>query len=162
MVDGFEGFFVENYPRVVRALTLTIGRQAAAEEVAQEAFTRAFDRWETIVQRPRPEAWVYVVAMNAARDQFRRLRRTPARFDVVGDGPDHAGLVATEVTVRSSLLALPFRQRQAVVLRYFVDLEVADVAAAMGCSPGTVKSTLHAALVALHVRLAPDKETSEP
>src|SRR4051812_36395760 len=122
MVGDFGLFFAEHYADVVRALTFTVGRQSLGDDLAQEAFARALQRWDSFGPGDRPAAWVYVVAMNLARDELRR-----GAVSSPPPGPERAlsdvcGVVATAVTVRSMLLALPFRQRQAVVLRYFADL----------------------------------------
>ena len=66
--------------------------------------------------------------------------------------------IATGETLRSAIEKLPTRQRLAVTLRYYADLPLADVAAAMGCAVGTAKSTLHAALTHLRVDLDDSRE----
>src|SRR4051812_30340894 len=68
----FEEFFRERYVEVVRSLRLVVGDDTRAEELAQEAFTRAFRRWSRVSALDRPVAWVYVVATNEARRAWRR------------------------------------------------------------------------------------------
>jgi RNA polymerase sigma factor (sigma-70 family) len=63
--------------------------------------------------------------------------------------------------LRDAIARLPERQRVAIVLRYLADLPLVDVAAAMGCAVGTVKSTLHAARARLEVDLGDDREEVE-
>ena len=91
----------------------------------------------------RPVAWVYVVAMNQARCDFRRARRQMAHSEPVRS-VDVSSAVVTAVCLETSLGVLPPRQRAAVVLRYLADLSTAGVSyEAMGCAQGTVKSALH-------------------
>src|SRR5207247_6005222 len=102
----------------------------------------------------RPAAWVYVVAVRAMRRQLAaRGRAYESAGDVRQEGPDATEGVVTAAVVTRALDALPPRQRLAVVLRFHGDLTVPEVARAMRCSPGTVKSTLHAALARLRVDL---------
>jgi RNA polymerase sigma-70 factor (sigma-E family) len=157
-MGGFDEFFAENYDPVVRSLTLAIGDRARAEDAAQEAFAKAYRRWSSVAQMDRPVGWVLVVAMNQCKRWLARADRQFAgeRSDVV----DHASFVVDEQSLRAGLEALPPRQRATVVLRYLGDLSTADVADALGCSTGTVKSALHAALKQLRVELddAEDEE----
>jgi RNA polymerase sigma factor (sigma-70 family) len=151
-VDSFEGFVAANYAAVGRALSLAIGSPDRAEEMTQEAFLRAFRDWRRVSQMERPVAWVYVVGVNAARRSFRReLRR--AETSPESGHADHAGQVAVVATIRTALEHLSPRQRLVVVLRYLADLSTAEVAEAMGCAEGTVKSTLHSALRSMRVEL---------
>jgi RNA polymerase sigma-70 factor (ECF subfamily) len=108
----------------------------------------------------RPVTWVYVVAMNRVRREFRRHPgRDVASADIEDSSPtDPLSGVATSITVRSAIDRLATRQRAAIVLRYLADLTVPEVARAMRCSEGTVKSTLHAALGRLQVELGEDGE----
>jgi RNA polymerase sigma-70 factor, ECF subfamily len=151
----FEEFFVERYGEVVRCMRLVVGDSTRAEELAEEAFVRAFRHWSRVSRLDRPVAWVYVVACNEARRAWRREQRVPKWWSgterrVVEDA---AGTVATVLDVRAALTQLGERQRAAVVLRYFADLPLAEIAAVMGCATGTVKATLHQALDRLRIEL---------
>jgi RNA polymerase sigma-70 factor, ECF subfamily len=153
-VDDFETFFDDEYGPVLRTVALAVGDRGRAEEVTQEAFARAFRKWRTVSQLARPAAWVYVVALNAERTRRRRDARVVAVEPQVTADPS-AGVDAG-VMVRQLLERLPPRQRAAVVLRYLGDLTVPEVARALGCAEGTVKSTLHDALRNLRVDAARD------
>lgn len=155
----FEAFVAQHHDAVVRALTLALSDRPRAEDAAQEAFAKAFRQWRRVSVMDRPVAWVYVVALNGARRELRRELSAPAP-DVLGSAPDLAGLVANGVSVREALAVLAPRQRVAVVLRYLADLQVAEVATAMGVSVGTAKATLHTALARLRVELTPDEPTA--
>ena len=159
---GFEAFFDAHYAEVVRALALATGDRARAEDAAQEAFATALRRWADVAAMDRPVGWVLVVATNRVR---RWLSRTERRLVPVAEpvapgtpapdgGPD--GHVAHDVDLRAALDRLPPRQRATVVLRHLCDLSTAEVAEALGCAEGTVKSALHAGLAALRVDLGED------
>ena len=160
MVDiEFEAFFSDRYDEVRRALTVAFGDARLAEECAQEAFVRAFVRWRRIRRMESPAGWVYVVATNVAR----RRRPWPADADAASfvDGADPADAVVDRASIACGIAQLPDRQRIAIVLRYLADLPIADVATAMGCAPGTVKSTVHTALARLRVTLTDSEEVCD-
>jgi RNA polymerase sigma-70 factor (ECF subfamily) len=150
----FEAFFVANYEPVARAIALATGDIGVAEDATQEAFARAYRRWGRVAAMERPAGWVHVVAMNVARRQLRRRPRLEDREATT----DLADEVALGESLRASLAMLPRRQREAVVFRYYADLPLDDVARAMGCAVGTVKSTLHSALAALRIDIDEEAE----
>jgi RNA polymerase sigma-70 factor (ECF subfamily) len=156
--QDFDEFFAANYAAVLRGLTLATGDRAVAEEATQEAFARAVRKWAKVRTMERPIGWVYVVAMNVARRHLRGNGRDEAQPESPS-ALDMSGTVTTRVVLRDAVDALPARQRQALVLRYFADLSIADTAAAMRCAPGTVKSAVHSALAALRIEL--DDETDK-
>ena len=152
---SFETFFDEHYDAVRRSLAVAFGDPAVAEELAQDAFTRALSDWRRVSKMDRPAGWVYIVALRAGR---RRRRSNEAANPREAISPDIADTVVGDVTLVSAIARLPERQRTALVLRYLADLPVADVAAAMDCAAGTVKSTLHAALKRLGAELSEQEE----
>jgi RNA polymerase sigma factor (sigma-70 family) len=153
---SFEVFFDEYYDQVRRALSVALADPVLAEDSAQEAFARAYVRWRSVSTMDRPAGWVYVVALRGGRRQRSR------RADPVEPGvdPDAIGNLVDRDVLEDSLRRLPDRQRVAVVLRYLADLPLADIAEAMGCAVGTVKSTLHAALARLRVEMDEVEERS--
>ncbi len=100
-----------------------------------------------------PDAYAYRVLINLARDSRRHRLRRPA--ELLGLGPSEVGTEdESERVLRREAMAalvrrLPAKQREVIVLRFFVDLSVQDAAAAMGCSEGTVKSHTARALRAI-------------
>ena len=154
-MDDFDRFFLEHYGRVVGSLRLACGDCGEVEDTAQEAFAKAMLRWQSVSAMDRPATWVYVVAVRELR---RRLRSRDRSTSTEGTGThaaavDPADAVVTAALIETALAALPARQRLAVVLRFHADLSVREVALAMRCSEGTVKSTLHAALGRLRIDL---------
>lgn len=153
--SSFEAFYDEHHDAVRRSLSAAFRDPLLAEDAAQEAFTRAYVHWRKVSRMDRPDGWVYVVAVRVAARRSPRLGVGDVRMSEV----DIAEGVVTQETLRTAIARLPQRQRLAIALRYLADLPVDDVAAAMGCAAGTVKSTLHSALARLHVDL--DDETEE-
>jgi RNA polymerase sigma-70 factor (ECF subfamily) len=152
--SSFEAFYDEHYDAVRRSLSAAFRDALLAEEAAQESFTRAYVHWRRVSLMDRPDGWVYVVAVRVATRRRPRIDPTDRR----GSEADIADVVVSHETLRTAIERLPERQRLAIVLRYLADLPVVDVAAAMGCAAGTVKSTLHAALARLHIHLDDTEE----
>lgn len=152
--DGAAAFCSRVRPKLVGALSLHCGDADVAEELAQEALARAWDRWAKVREMDNPEGWVWRVGVNLASSHYRRKaaeRRARAKADaretlVVLD--DHADPNEREA-VRRAVAGLPDRQRTALVLRYFSDLSVEETAQIMGCATGTVKSLTHRAIGSL-------------
>jgi RNA polymerase sigma-70 factor, ECF subfamily len=139
---GFEELYRREHETVFRAVLALCGDRAVAEDATQEAFARALERWKRLRNRSWAAGWVTTTALNVAR---RLLRRRPVGAPDRADGRD----VDRAVDVWRAVRALPERQQEAVVLFYVVDLPVAAVAGAMGCSEGTVKAHLSRAREAL-------------
>ncbi len=140
------------WPRLVGFLGLYTGNRDLAEDLAQESLARLCRDWRKVSQLDNPEKWTYRVAMNLARSHFRHLavvRRSAAAADERGtETMDPADVVA----VRDAVAALPSRQRATLLLRYFADLPVREVATILGCAEGTVKAQTSAAIEALRAR----------
>lgn len=151
----FDAFFFAELPVVLRLAQRMTGDRTAAEDVAAEAFARAFARWDRVGPLEHRAAWVLRVASNLAIDPARRRRPVPPSHQVP---PDPAGEVAVRLTMVQALRGLPKGQREALVLRYLADLPEAEVAAALGVRQGTVKSHLHRARAAMRSRLGADLE----
>ena len=150
-MDDVHEFCRRVRPRLCGTVVLLVGDPHVAEELAQDALARVWAGWVKLA--PLDEAarcaWAYRVAVNLANSWWRRRgaeRRALDRYRLV-DG-QHAGPpdAADVITIRSAIRALPTRQRTAVVLRYYTDLPVDEVAALMGCAPGTVKALTSQAL----------------
>ncbi len=139
-------FCTEEHPRLVGAMTLYTGDRLLAEEIAQEALVRVCERWSKVREMDAPGAWAHRVAMNVAKSRFRRRaleRRVAARTHSLDASPDAA--TAEVMAVREAIRRLGPRQREAVVLRYFLGLSVTEAAAAMQVSSGALRSLTHRA-----------------
>ncbi|MCP3938903.1 MAG: sigma-70 family RNA polymerase sigma factor [Actinomycetia bacterium] len=124
------------YSRLVGLAYLTTGTNALAEEIVQDAFVDLFRSWHAVRQ---PEAWVRRAVVSRCTSWVRRRALERRHRDQwCGDEPIVHDELA--VAVRSALHVLSPRQRVAVVLRFRDDLSEAEIASALGCRPGTVKS----------------------
>lgn len=150
--DDFDELYRAQYGNVVAMAYALTGDLAEAQDLAQEGFCRAWQRWGRVAGYDDPLAWVRRVVANLATSRWRRLavaRRHLGRGqpgEVPALGPDHVALVA-------ALRSLPETQRRAIVLHHLVDLPVAEVARELGVAGGTVKSWLHRGRTALAAQL---------
>jgi RNA polymerase sigma-70 factor (ECF subfamily) len=145
---GFEEFYAASFQGVTTQLYAYTGDLDQAHDLVQEAFCRAFARWDKLAGYDDPAAWVRRVAFNLANSRWRRLKTAAAYLrkqrveTVVGPNPDRVAAVA-------AIALLPENQRRAVVLHYLADLSLAEIAEQEGVAVGTVKSWLHRGRAAL-------------
>ncbi|GAA5151798.1 SigE family RNA polymerase sigma factor [Nocardioides marinquilinus] len=158
----FAAFVQAAWPQLRQAAFALTGDRDRAEDLLQTVLVRTCTRWAR-VRRGDPVAYVRRALLNAWIDQYRR-RRVMAE-DAVAE-PD-AGAVADEsetVGLRADLAqrlaVLSARERTMVVMRHYLDLPEAEVAEAMGCSVGTVKSTCSRALARLRIPI--DETRGDP
>ena len=134
-----------HFGRLAGWATRLVGDPDLAHDLATEAFVRLL-RHQQSVQEPR--AWLYTTVANLVRDHWRRRGREATAYQR-HEGGRAGGTVlgavdrATTLTVRDAVLALPDRLRLPVLLHYFADLTVAQVAAHLGRSEGAIKRDLH-------------------
>jgi RNA polymerase sigma factor (sigma-70 family) len=144
-------FCKTEHESLVRFLSLYCGQPALAEELAQEALIRACRDWSKVRSMQSSRAWLRRVAVNCANSYFRRRaaerrardRLEAERFAAIAHDP------ADALVVRQALVSLSPRQRTVLLMRYFDDLSVNDIASALDCSENTVKSLLRRGLAAL-------------
>ena len=162
--ERIEEFVSGEYRQVVATVELVCGSLAGAEDAVQEALARAWEHEARGYDIRSLPAWVTTVALNLARSQLRRRgteRRAQARLAPLQRSvPDMPAAEGDAVAVRAALAALPRRQREVTVLHYYLDHSVAEIATALGISPGTVKSTLFRARAALAAALGDDGDGS--
>jgi RNA polymerase sigma-70 factor, ECF subfamily len=139
---SFEEFYTGAVDRLLGQLFPVTGDLHEAEEVVQEAFTRAAARWSRLRDYDVPEAWVRRVAMNLAVDRARSLRRQTRAMVQLRPPPAVLGASDEALALVEALRTLPIRQRQVLVLHYLVDLPVDQVAHTLRMPEGTVKSLL--------------------
>jgi RNA polymerase sigma-70 factor, ECF subfamily len=149
-----------DYTRLVAALALMCGSRAVAEDATQEALARAWERMDRGQRIDSPAAWITVVASNLVRSAVRRRhaeRRALARIRRERPATTELAMPEVAVDVARAIGGLAWRQREAVVLHYWLEMTVAEIAAALGVSEGTVKSALHRARRHLHAALTEDE-----
>lgn len=153
--DPLAALHREHYGSLVRLATLVVGDRGVAEQLTQDAFVKLHLRWGGLRRLDRAPAYLRSAVLNGARSHLRRrkvVERHDARRTVAATvpGPESAALGRAEhERVVAALRRLPGRQREALVLRYYLDLAEADIAAAMGVSAGSVKTHLHRGLASL-------------
>jgi RNA polymerase sigma factor (sigma-70 family) len=148
----YDEWFRACFPRAVTIARRVLGPEGA-EDAAVEAFAIAFARWKRVRALPYRDGWVLKVAFHEALKHVDRGRPRSQPGDPYASSEDEVVLRRTLV---QALLRLPRRQREAVALRYLVDLPEREVAAVLGLSTGTVKTHLHRGLAGLRVVLGPD------
>lgn len=163
----FERFVVDRSTALLRTAVLLVGDRGHAEDLLQTALLRLATRWRSV--REHPEAYVRKVLVNLARDGWRRSGRRVREQELTDAAPiavgrDPADTVVDRDRLRRALAGLPRRQREVVVLRFFAELSVAETAAAVGTSEGTVKTQTSRAVARLRQELGehvPAKATEE-
>lgn len=153
----FDRLYRASFARVVRTLASIVGSLEAAEDCAQEAFTRAYRAWPNWEARVPAEAWLHRIAVNTAisyrrREQIRSLPSLLMRLGVPPTGPDPAERVHTRALL-PELRRLPPKQAAAVVLRYYHGYSNREIAAVLGVSERTVGQRIADALAMLRSRL---------
>jgi len=149
----------------LRALVLRCGCAPAADvdDIIQETFLRAFAALDRYQHRGHLKTWLFRIALNLARDSRRRAGRTVTGVDIAAladaadPGPDPGVVLAGKLdreALAAALARLPETQRETLVLRFYADLPVEEVARIVGCPEGTVKSRVHYALRKLRGLLA--------
>ncbi len=151
--DGvFEEFYRAERTNVLRAVVYALDDPDLGVESTDEAMARAYERWDAVGGMANPSGWVFRVAVNCGRNRVRRRlleRRKPVPPD--RDRPDIEGVA--DPAIARALAQLPLEQRMVVVLRFHLDWSIDEIADAVGCATGTVKSRLHRALQKLEAML---------
>jgi RNA polymerase sigma-70 factor (ECF subfamily) len=139
LVDGFASFFSLHHGDLFRALWLLTRDRHEAEEVAQEAFVRLWERWDRVSVGPDPTAYLYRTAMNLWRSRLRRLAIAARKVIHQTDREEGTEDVEARDVVVRSLATLPPRQRAAVVLVDVLDLTSERAGAVLGIRAVTVR-----------------------
>ncbi|WP_238007138.1 SigE family RNA polymerase sigma factor [Dactylosporangium sp. AC04546] len=152
----FEVFYRARTPALLRTAYLLTGDRHLAEDLVQDALARTHRSWRKLRDGGNPEAYARQVMYHLQVSRWRRKRvaeSLPGELPEPHDGRDHAGAAADRLALRKALLALPTRQRAALVLRYFEDCTEAEAAELLGCRIGTLKSHTARGLAALRKAL---------
>jgi RNA polymerase sigma factor (sigma-70 family) len=151
---GLEAIYRSHGAQFQRVATAIIGDSDAAREAVQEGFARALRRVDSYRGTGSLEGWAAKCVVNVARDTARAARRRGVD-EYLGDNADAHEPASSEGTsmrarlVRDALLLVPQRQREALFLRYYLDLDYAAIGEALEIQAGTVSATLHAGRAAL-------------
>jgi RNA polymerase sigma factor (sigma-70 family) len=146
---AFEPFFQDEKDRLLRALYLMTGSAGEAEDLAQEAFTRVYERWDTVAVMDDPAGYLHRTAMNLFRNQARRAWVAVQR--AVGLGPEQdvfKGVEDRDVATRA-LASLTPRQRAALVLTEGLGYSGEEAGRLLGIKASTVWALTHQARASL-------------
>lgn len=158
MPDSAEGdfadFYAATWPRTLAVTYALTGDRGVAEELAQEAYVKAWSHWGKVSRYDQPAAWVRQVATRLSVSRWRRTKVAASwlarnRSETVAAPPDE-----TTTALVQALQQIPEPQRRAVVLHHLADLPVDEVARIEHCPPGTVKARLSRGRAALALLLS--------
>lgn len=150
---AFAEFFRAVYPRLARGLLLLTGDPGEAEELAQEALARAFERWDRVGGMESPEGYVYRTALNLNRKRLRGLAVRARRLLGVGAPADPADEAVARADVRRAMAGVPRPSREALVLVTWLGLSTEEAGRILGIGAASVRSRLHRGRAALRERL---------
>jgi len=139
----FTHLYENHFSELAAQVCAYLGDATEAQDLVQEAFLRAWQRWDKVGGYEEPVAWVRRVAWNLATSRHRRnqvarkfLQKSQAPEVAPAASPDHVALVA-------ALKEVPAKRRQALVMHYMADMTISAIAEQTGAREGTVKSWLH-------------------
>lgn len=158
---------VERHGRELHAyLWRMLGNDHDAEDCLQETFLRAYRAYGRLDDRANTRAWLYRIAGNQARSQFRQRRaRSAGELELVraeaAREPSIEGVVERKLRleqIRVAVEALPMKQRQALILRKYQEMDYAEIAEILGCSAQAARANVYQALKKLRTRFMPDSK----
>jgi RNA polymerase sigma-70 factor (ECF subfamily) len=159
--DGFDAFYTATNRRLTHQMYAMTGNLADAQELVQEAYARAWQRWSSVSAYEDPQAWVRTVAWRLAASRWRRTKTAMAAMVRHGASEDTPEPSIDNVALVTALRQIPEVQRRAIVLHHLVGLSVAEVAAETKSPEGTVKARLARGRAALATLLT-DSSLASP
>ena len=139
---SFDAFYTGSSRRVLHQMYAMTGNLADAQELVQEAYARAWQRWTAVSSYDDPEAWVRTVAWRLAASRWRKARNGVAAMLRHGPAPHTPEPTVDNVALVAALKQIPEAQRRAIVLHHLGGLSVGEVAHETGAPEGTVKARL--------------------
>jgi RNA polymerase sigma-70 factor (ECF subfamily) len=154
----FVDFFREEYPGLVRSLYLLTADLGEAEELAEEAMARAFERWGRVRLMESPGGYVYRTAVNLNRKRLRHLAVRARRLVFVAARRPDPQRAETWAELAAAMASIPVDQREAFMLVEWLGLSAEEAGRLLGIKASSVRSRLHRARAALRERLGEDGE----
>jgi RNA polymerase sigma-70 factor (sigma-E family) len=148
--------FREHHLELVRLALVMVGDLATAEDVVQDAFERLHRRWPRLSEPEHGLGYVRSSVLNGCRSVHRRAavaRKHEPQLVRLGADTGPEANAADRSELANALRSLPRRQREVLVLRYYLDLDVAEIASTLRIAPSAVRSTCTRALAALSTAL---------
>lgn len=158
MTTGFEDYVAARSVQLQRFAYLVTRHAEDARDLVQDALLGLFPRWAQVSAGGNVDAYVKRSIVNASISRWRRSgREQPAELPEYADAtPDHAPGVTDAELAWQLCETLPPLQRAAVVLRFYEDLDFAEIGGILGCAEATARSHVHRALTRLRTRLIED------
>lgn len=141
--ETFEEFFLAEHERLFQALYLLTGDRHEADDLAQEALLRAYERWDRVGTMDSPTGYLYRTALNLHRSRIRTLVVRARRVFAAVPSDDHSGQVSASHDVRRALARLPRGQREAQILVEWLGLGSEEAGRALGIDASSVRGRLH-------------------
>lgn len=157
-MEAIEAVYRARFASFVRVAVAITGDRQTASEAVQQAFADLIRARRGYRGEGPMEAWVWRAVVRSARRRAAERRRVPVSGEPVT--PSSNGDAESDAAVRSAVALLPERQRTAIFLRYFADLEYAQVAEILDVTVGTVSASLHAAHASLRMALHSEEEVT--
>ncbi|RNL81417.1 SigE family RNA polymerase sigma factor [Nocardioides marmorisolisilvae] len=158
---AYEDYVAARWTTLYRTAYLLTGSHADAEDLAQTTLVKAYQSWIKVAAAASPDAYVRRIMTNTFVSSKRPLRVSRERLvDVVPEAQAADAVDDLRLQLWPHITSLPPKQRAVIVLRYYEDLSEAQIAEALGCSPGTVKSNASLALSSLRARMAAEEGAS--
>jgi RNA polymerase sigma-70 factor (ECF subfamily) len=157
---GFDAFYTGTSRRVLHHMYAMTGNLADAQDLVQEAYARAWQRWSSVSTYDDPEAWIRTVAWRLAASRWRKTKNGVAAMLRHGPPPHTPEPSIDNVALVGALRQVPEAQRRTIVLHHLVGLSVGEVAHEMHVPEGTVKARLSRGRAAL-AQLLTDASLSE-
>lgn len=160
---AFEEYAASAWPSLYRSSYLLTGNHADAEDLAQQTLLQTYRSWAKVSRADQPAAYVRRMQTNLYISQRRpRARRLELLTDALPESrPAPTSVPEEHMVLWPHVATLPPRQRAVIVLRYYEQLSEREIADALGCSTGNVKSTAHRALQALRAAIGPEANHAE-
>jgi RNA polymerase sigma-70 factor (sigma-E family) len=152
--------YVEHAPGLGRLAYLLTGDAAVAEDLVQEAFVRAFARFAHLRRQDALAGYLRQTVVNLARKHFRRASTERAYLEKARSGDELRAQpdLALREQLWTALRELPYRQRCALVLRFYEDVSEREAARLLGCRVGTVKSLVHRGLSSMREQIGGERQ----
>lgn len=139
----FDEFYRASAPRVVHLVYASTGDLELAQDATQEAFARAWQRWDQVSAADEPLAWVRTVARRIAISAWRKDTNRTKAMERHGEQQGPTGPTEDRVAVVEALRTLGPELRETLALHYLADLSVEEISRQTGSPPGTIKARLH-------------------
>lgn len=156
--DAFDEFYRASAQRVVHVVYASTGDLELAKDSTQEAFARAWQRWDQVSTADEPLAWVRTVARRIAISAWRKDTNRVAAMERHGEPDGPRSPSEDRVAVVAALRTLGDEVRETLALHYLADMSVDEISRHTGSPPGTIKARLHRGRAQLAATLAVDTE----